>query len=405
MNGMQLLQGIRAQNPDALVIVFTGFGTIEDAVNAMKEGAFDFITKPFTPDHLSVAVRRALRQRQLETENLALQKQLEVTFRFDNIVGQSPAMQRMFDMVRKIADTQANVLILGESGTGKELVARSLHANSGRKKKSFVPLNCGGIPEHLVESELFGHEKGSFTGVVTSRAGLLEHTAGGTFFLDEISELPLNLQVKLLRVLEDRKIRRVGSNRELPVNLRLISATNRDLEAMVKEGEFREDLFYRVNTFVIRVPPLRERRGDIPLLSNHFLNLYQKDADRGIRSVSDEAMGMLQSHSWQGNVRELQHVIERAVALASGTRIEPSDLPDTLGSGSVRSGDFSDRLEMPFKDAKESVVEEFEQTYIRHLLTEHGGNISRAAEHSGIDRRSLHRLLLKHEIDASHFSG
>lgn len=405
MDGMQLLREIREVSPEAIVIVFTGFGTIEDAVTAMKDGAFDFIPKPFTPDHLSVSVKRALKQRRLETENTALKRQLDDTYRFDNIVGKSSVMQRLFDMVRKIADTQANVLITGESGTGKELIARSVHANSTRRKKAFVPLNCGGLPEHLVESELFGHEKGAFTGAVTSRAGLLEHTAGGTFFLDEISELPLNLQVKLLRVLEERKIRRVGSNREVPIDLRLISATNRDLEGMVGEGSFREDLFYRVNTFVLRVPALRERKEDIPLLANHFLRLYLKSTDKQITSVSDEAMNTLVQHSWHGNVRELQHVIERAVALASSDEIQPMDLPESFGSSQARGANFANRLEMPFKEAKDSVIEEFEQSYIRHLLTQHDGNISRAAEHSGIDRRSLHRLLVKHGIDASSFSG
>ena len=403
IDGMEVLRQVKKRLPEAIVIVFTGYGTIQDAVLAMKDGAFDFVTKPFTPDQLTVTVERALEHRRLEAENRSLQQQLEERFRFDNIVGQSPPMQRMFDLIRRIADTQANVLITGESGTGKELVARSIHANSSRKRQSFVPLNCGGLPEHLVESELFGHERGAFTGASTSRAGLMEHASGGTFFLDEISELPLNLQVKLLRVLEERRIRRVGSNREVDIDIRLISATNRDMPRLVGEGGFREDLYYRVNTFVIRLPSLRERMSDLPLLAEHFLKLYCGTADKEVGGISGEAMAQLAGHSWPGNVRELQNVIERAVALTTSDRVGPEDLPDDLGrEGPQAIGHHQHHL--PFKDAKEVVIQEFEQAYIENLLANHGGNITRAAEESGIDRRSLHRLLAKHGIDASAYT-
>lgn len=404
MDGMTLLREIKRRRPETVVVMFTGYGTIQDAVTAMKEGAFDFITKPFTPDQLMISVDRAVSRLRLEAENRALQEQLEDRFRFDNVVGQSPAMQRVFGLIRKIADTQANVLISGESGTGKELIARSIHANSGRRRASFVPLNCGGLPEHLVESELFGHEKGAFTGAVSSRPGLMEHASGGTFFLDEIGDLPLNLQVKLLRVLEERSIRRVGSNREIEIDIRLISATNRDLEGMVAERRFREDLYYRVNTFVIHLPSLSERREDIPLLANHFLRHFLKATDREILGFSPEAMSLLCRHSWPGNVRELQHVAERAVALASLDHIQPADLPETLGQNRQQGMICPDRFQLPFKEAKEVVIEEFEKSYIEHLLAVHSGNISRAAEQGGIDRRSLHRLLAKHGIDASGFS-
>ena len=407
MDGMELLQKLREMDSAANVVVFTGFGTVEDAVTAIKNGAFDFISKPFTPDHLLITVQRALKHRSLERENRALHQQLDSTYGFDNIIGKSAPMRRMFDMVRKIANTQANVLITGESGTGKELIARSVHANSARKSRPLVPLNCGGLPEHLVESELFGHEKGAFTGAASSRAGLIEHADGGTFFLDEISELPLNLQVKLLRVLEERTIRRVGSNREVAIDIRLISATNRNLEQMVADGTFREDLYYRVNTFIIDVPPLRTRTEDIPLLANHFLKHYAGGGGERLSLISDEAMDVLARYPWPGNVRELQHVIERAVALAGQEGIRTADLPDALRHGPTATGsrDLSHRLEMPFKEAKDDVIDEFERAYIRHLLSRNGGNISRAAEQSGIDRRSLHRLLVKHDIDASSFSG
>ena len=312
-------------------------------------------------------------------------------------------MNRVFDMIRKIADTQANVLIAGKSGTGKELIARSIHANSSRKNRPFVPLNCGGLPEHLVESELFGHEKGAFTGATASRSGLMEHASGGTFFLDEIGELPMNLQVKFLRVLEERCIRRLGSNREIEIDIRLISATNQDLEARVKEGDFREDLFYRVNTFMIHLPPLREREGDIPLLATHFLAQFLKSADKEVRGLSPEAMELLCRHSWPGNIRELMHVMERAVALAASEEIQPEDLPEALGRDGGRDSHIG-RFDLPFKEAKEAMVESFEHAYIQNLLKAHKGNISQAAKQSGIDRRSLHRLLVKHGIDASSFS-
>lgn len=406
MDGMEVLRRTKEDYPETMVMMFTGFGTIEDAVEAMKEGAFDFITKPFSPDHLQISVERALHQKSLELENRSLQDQLEEKFSFDNIIGRSAAMNRVFDMVRRIAGTEANVLVTGESGTGKELIARSVHANSKRKKGPFVPLNCGGLPEHLVESELFGHEKGAFTGANAVRPGLMEHANGGTFFLDEIGELPMNLQVKFLRVLEERNIRRVGSNRERDIDIRLISATNQDCEALIAEGKFREDLFYRINTFVVRVPTLRERVEDIPLLAGHFLSHYSPDGR--VTGIAEEAMDLLKRHSWPGNVRELQHVIERGAALATGPKIQVSDLPDNLGQKTSRPGSgnvASDRLHLPFKEAKESVVEEFERYYIDHLLKSHGGNISRAAESSGIDRRSLHRLLAKHGIDASEFSS
>lgn len=406
MDGMEVLRRTKEDHPGTMVMMFTGFGTIEDAVEAMKEGAFDFITKPFSPDHLLISVERALHQKQLEIENRSLQDQLEEKFSFENIIGRSAAMNRVFDLVRRIAATEANVLITGESGTGKELIARSVHANSKRMKGPFVPLNCGGLPEHLVESELFGHEKGAFTGANAVRPGLMEHASGGTFFLDEIGELPMNLQVKFLRVLEERNIRRVGSNRERDIDIRLISATNQDCEALIDEGKFREDLFYRINTFVIRVPSLRERIDDLPLLASHFLKTYSPDGR--VTGISDEAMQVMNRHNWPGNVRELQHVIERGVALAAGAQIEAADLPEGLGQMKRRGGVSNlavDQFHLPFKEAKESVVEAFERSYIDNLLQNHEGNISRAAEASGIDRRSLHRLLVKHEIDASSFSS
>ena len=403
MDGMEVLKWLKEHHPGTLVLMFTGYGTIQNAVNAMKQGAFDFITKPFSPDQLLMSVERALEHHRLEAENQALQEQLEDRFRFDNIIGQSVAMERVFTLIRKIADTQANVLITGGSGTGKELVARSIHANSSRKKGSFVPLNCGGLPEHLVESELFGHEKGAFTGAVGSRAGLMEHASGGTFFLDEIGELPKHLQVKFLRVLEDRKIRRLGSNREVEVDIRLISATNRDLEEMVDGGDFREDLFYRVNTFVIRLPALRERFDDIPLLANHFLNVYASASDKKVQGISEDAVQLLGRHDWPGNVRELQHVMERAVALASFDEIQIGDLPEGLGLLPAGGRRGTAHTHLQFSEAKELATGEFERAYIEGVLAEENGHISHAAQRAGIHRRTLHRFLDRYGISAASF--
>ena len=402
-DGLALLREIKAKQADAIVIVLTGYGTIEDAVKAMDAGAFYFLQKNDKPENWLKVITRALKQRELESENAALKAQLEDKYAFDNIIGRSPAIRRVFEMIQKIADTPANVLITGDSGTGKELIARSIHVNSRRKSRPFVPLNCGGLPEHLVESELFGHEKGAFTGANAARPGLMEHAHTGTFFLDEIGELPMHLQVKFLRVLEERRIRRLGSNREIDIDIRLISATNQDIEALVGEGKFREDLFYRINTFVIHLPLLRDREGDIPLLANHFLAHFGKAMSKPITGFSDAAMERLRRHTWPGNVRELQHAVERAVALASGEQIQPEDLPETMGYKET-IGVRAEHFERPFKEAKEAIIEEFEQAYVKHLLQAHGGNISRAAQHSGIDRRSLHRLLAKHGIDAGAFN-
>lgn len=404
MDGFTLLQEIKKRDAEAVVIVLTGYGTIEDAVQAMDAGAYYFLQKNDKPERWLRVVKRALNEKVLVSENEALKAQLESKFTFDNIIGQSQAMLRVFDLVRKIADTQANVLVTGESGTGKELIARSLHANSRRKNKPFVALNCGGLPEHLVESELFGHEKGAFTGANSSRAGLMEHAQLGTFFLDEIGELPMHLQVKFLRVLEDRRIRRLGSNREVDLDIRLISATNQSLETLVPEGHFREDLFYRINTFVIHLPSLRERLGDIPVLANHFLAHYVAQRGDGPTEISEAALAQLEQHTWPGNVRELQHAMERAVALATGNEIVLDDLPENLGK-SPKLGVKTQHFEQPFKEAKENVIEEFERAYVENLLQAHNGNISKAAQHSGIDRRSLHRLLLKHDIEARSFSA
>ena len=401
IDGMAVLQSIMARDREAVVvIVFTGYGTIEEAVEAIKAGAFDFIQKPFEPDAFLIVIKRALKLRHVRVENRALKQMLDTRFRFENIIGNSEAITQVFDLIRKISTTSANVLITGESGTGKELVAQCIHANSKRSHKPFVPLNCGGLPEHLVESELFGHTKGAFTDAKQNHAGLIEHARGGTFFLDEIGELPMPLQVKFLRVLEDHKIRRLGSNQEIEIDIRLICATNRKIEALIEAGRFREDLFYRINTFEIHLPPLRERQGDIQLLAHHFLNYFAETSEKAVQGISTEAMDVLCDYNWPGNVRELMHVMERAVVLSDADAIQVEDLPENLIAQTADTLS-SAQTDLSFQEAKDAVVEKFERTFIDRLLKAHNGNVSRAARQNEMTRHRLQRLISKYAIDVS----
>jgi DNA-binding NtrC family response regulator len=404
MDGMELLKRAHELDPTLPVIVVTAFATIESAVAAVKEGATDYLPKNFSVDHLRMAVERALRQRQIQVENKNLRSQLQETFGLESIVGLSPAMARVFALVKKAARSEANILILGESGTGKELVARAIHANSPRAAQAFVPVDCASLPENLLESELFGHEKGAFTGAVRSKQGLMEVAHRGTIFLDEIAELPVGLQVKLLRALQERQIRRVGGTGLVDVDVRLVSATNRDLREAVVKGQFREELYYRVNVIAIQLPPLRERAGDVRLLAHAFLKRYGQGR---VRSIDDEAMGVLEAYRWPGNVRELQNIVERACALADGDVVTRRDLPDhVLGAGAgdlaaapalaVTSTDTG--TDLPLKDAKERWMSVLEASYLRQLLERHEGNISAAAKAAGIDRKTFHRLVNKHHV-------
>ena len=382
IDGMAVLQSIMARDREAIVIVFTGYGTVENAVKAIRAGAFDFVQKPFDVDAFLIVIERALKLWRVREENSALKQLLETRFRFENIIGNSEAITQVFDLIRKISNTPANVLITGESGTGKELVARCIHANSKRSHKPFVPLNCGGLPEPLIESELFGHTKGAFTDAKQNRAGLIEHAKGGTFFLDEIGELPPPLQVKFLRVLEDHKIRRLGSNREIEIDIRLISATNQNIEALIEKGRFREDLFYRINTFEIHLPPLRDRHGDIQLLAHHFLNHFAETSEKAVQGISTEAMDVLCEYTWPGNVRELIHVMERAVALSEeGREITPDLFPKPIG-GSLE-------VETQTKGHLKARVAVFEKHIIQDVLVKHAGNITHAAKELGLTRDGL----------------
>jgi DNA-binding NtrC family response regulator len=404
-DGMELLRRARELDPALPVIMITAFATVASAVSAVKEGAFDYLPKPFSVDQLRVAVDRALRHRSLQRENRNLKEQLAQTFGLENIIGRSPAMGQVFELVRKAARSEANILVVGESGTGKELIARAIHANSPRVAQPFVPVDCASLPEQLLESELFGHEKGAFTGAVRTKPGLVEMANRGTLFLDEIGELPLSLQVKLLRVLQERQIRRVGGTGLVDVDVRLVSATNRDLREAAAKGQFRGELYYRVNVIAIQLPPLRDRGGDVRLLVQAFLKRYGEGRVSGIDA---EAMAVLERYRWPGNVRELQNVIERACALADAETIYKRDLPDQVLGGSAVpvhgpvAGEAAvmpeSGIELTLKDAKERWMAVLEASYLRDLLARHDGNISAAAKAAGIDRKTFHRLINKHNL-------
>ncbi|HEX2440824.1 MAG TPA: sigma-54 dependent transcriptional regulator [Methylomirabilota bacterium] len=401
-DGMELMRRAHEIDPTLPVIMITAFGSIESAVAAIKAGAFDYLPKNFSVDELTVDVERALRQRALGVENRNLRAQLAAALGLENIIGRSPAMAQVFELVKKAARSEANILVLGESGTGKELIARAIHANSPRAPHAFIPVDCAALPENLLESELFGHEKGAFTGAVRTKPGLMELADGGTLFLDEIGELPLGLQAKLLRVLQERQIRRVGATQLVDVNTRVVSATNRDIRDAIVKGQFREELYYRINVIEIRLPSLRERTGDIPLLVHAFLRRYGQGR---VHTCDGEAMKALEGYRWPGNVRELQNVMERACALADGDAIGLADLPDhvvggggTGGAGSMPEGVRLDASALPLKDAKEQWMGVLEASYLRQLLDRHDGNISAAAKAAGIDRKTFHRLVTKHGI-------
>jgi DNA-binding NtrC family response regulator len=406
IDGLALLRRAHELDPTLPVIVITAFATIESAVAAVKGGAFDYLPKTFSLDELTIVVDRALRQRRLMLENRNLREQLQTAFGLDNVVGRSPAMAEVFELVKKAARSEANILIIGESGTGKELIARAVHANSPRASQAFVPIDCASLPESLLESELFGHEKGAFTGAVRTKPGLMEVASGGTLFLDEIGDLPVSLQVKLLRALQERQIRRVGGTALVDVDVRVVSATNRDLREAAAKGQFREELYYRVNVIEIRLPSLHQRAGDVRLLAHAFLKRYGQGRVLG---YDDAAIAALESYTWPGNVRELQNVVERACALAESDTITLRDLPDHVlrrVPGAVAPGAPAPAVEshlvgttdLGLKEAKDRWMAILEASYLKALLDRNAGNISAAAKAAGIDRKTFHRLINKHQI-------
>ncbi|MCK6531788.1 MAG: sigma-54 dependent transcriptional regulator [Polyangiaceae bacterium] len=385
MGGLDLLATLKAKGSDATVIVMSAYGNTDLALEAMKGGAYDYIQKPFKPDEVVLTLRKAEERELLRRENRALREEIRKEHKFEDILAKSPNMQAIFRTIAKIAEYKTTVLVTGESGSGKELVARAIHRRSSRRGGPFVPINCGAIPENLLESELFGHKKGAFTDAISDRRGLFEEADGGTLFLDEIGELPLGLQVKLLRVLEDEKIRRLGEARDIQVDVRIITATHRDLTAETKAGRFREDLFYRLNVLPIHVPPLRERREDIPLLIEHFITRNNTRLGTNIRGMDTECRRLLYEYSWPGNVRELENTIERAMVLAEGDQLVAADLAE-------RIREARDPVQMQLASGELSVkktMRVIEELLIRRALQKTKGNRTRAAEVLEISHRAL----------------
>jgi DNA-binding NtrC family response regulator len=388
LDGLDMLREIKAVTPSPHVITITAFGSIDTAIRAVKLGAFDYITKPFEIDHLILSVEKALAERALRSEVVRLRAEVQRSYRWGDLVGKSPAMRELFELIRRLSASAATVLLTGESGTGKELVAKSLHFNSPRQGRPFVPLNCATIPDTLLDSELFGHKRGAFTDARTDRAGLFVEANGGTLFLDEIAELAPGLQAKLLRVLQEGEIRPLGASRAERVDVRVIAATNKDLESRLKTGAFREDLFYRLNVVHIHLPPLRERAEDLLTLSEHFLAASVARAGKDVRGLHESAKKALLAHGWPGNVRELENTIERAVALCEGTLIHVEDLP-----AAVRDKRPGEPDTMQTALARGLTLAELEREFIQRVLTAEGGNKTRAAQRLGLDRKTLYRKL------------
>ena len=394
MDGLDLLGEIRRQWPEMPVIMLTAFASTETAIAALRAGAYDYLRKPFSLDEVRNCVEHALEQRRLFREVRYLRGCLRERYRFENIIGGSECMAEVYDLIRQVAESTCNVIITGESGTGKELAAQAIHYQSDRSDRPFVPVNCGGLPETLLESELFGHRKGAFTGAVSDREGLVAHANGGTLFLDEIGDMPATLQVRLLRVIQNREITRVGSSEPEKVDVRVIAATHDDLARAIKQGDFREDLYYRLNVVEISLPPLRERADDIPILASHFLKTYAEKSGKDVKGFSPEAMRCFRLYHWPGNVRELENVVERAVTLCQSEVIRVADLPDTLArpaSGPTpvpEGGPLKKRLEL------------FERSCIEEAIEQENHSLPEAAEALGISLSSLYRKMKRYGIEA-----
>lgn len=400
VTGLELLKFVRENYGDTLFMLITAFGTTETAVEAMKMGAYDYITKPFKLDEVRINISNALRSKTLESENRTLKRELTKEYSFQNLVGNSQAMHVIYDLIKRVSDTPTNVLIGGESGTGKEMIAKAIHYNGLLKDRAFISINCGAIPESLMESEMFGHKKGSFTGAIADKPGLFEAADGGTLFLDEVGELPVSIQVKLLRAIQERVVRRVGSNEDTTINVRIIAATNRDLEAMIKDGTFRQDLYYRLNVIGIRSPSLRERRDDIAILAKHFLKKYNERLNKNISGISAEALAVLKTYDYPGNVRELENIIERTVALEAGASILPESLPPFVKtSGGSKQMVSSEGIEITDEGVDlDKIIGQIEKELIIKAIHTANGVKKKAAKLLNITFRSMRYRVEKYNL-------
>ncbi|MEW6377606.1 MAG: sigma-54 dependent transcriptional regulator [Thermodesulfobacteriota bacterium] len=386
MDGLEFLRETQKMNVDATIIMMSAYGTVDIAIEAMKLGAYDYISKPFKPDEIILTLRKAEEREQLRKENQQLRRAVEKEYSFENILSKNPKMQEIFDVIRKVASYKSTILITGDSGTGKELIARALHYHSDRSKNPFVPVNCGAIPENLLESELFGHVKGAFTDAIRTKKGLFEEADGGTLFLDEIGELPATLQVKLLRVLQEGEIRRIGESKPIKIDVRIVSATVKDLIKEVNEGRFRDDLFYRLNVLPIHIPPLRERKEDIPLLINHFIKKYSQSMNKNVMGIDPKALEIMMNYKWYGNVRELENTIERTIVLSDGENIELENLPPEIR-------EFQEEVQLgPLVEEEYSIKKAskmLEANLIKKALRKTKGNHTHAARLLEISHRAL----------------
>ncbi len=405
MDGLQLLEKIKKEYPEIIVVMMTAYGTMENAVKAMKLGAVDYVNKPFDMEEILLVVDKALEKKRLEAENIVLRRELKKSYTFSDIISENKQMQRVFEIIKKVAPAKSTVLIQGETGTGKELVARAIHNLSERRDKPFVPVDCGALTTSLLESELFGHVKGAFTGAMADKKGLFETAEGGTVFLDEIGHVSLEMQAKLLRVLQDGQIKRVGEAASHTVDVRLISASNEDLEIAVKENRFREDLFYRLNVVPVWIPPLRDRLEDIPLLAEHFVKKYNRLEKKNLRGIAQDTLKVLMDYSWPGNVRELENLIHRAVVMEAGETIQLSDLPANVNVPFTADRRNSASRTINFRQARKRAFESFEKRFITEALIRTKGNISKAAKEIGMDRRNLHKKLKYYRIDSKKFNS
>ena len=384
MDGLQALAELRQVAPNAEVVMMTAYATVDTAVQAMKSGAFDYLVKPFDPEEVELLIKKVVSHQELVLENILLRRRLEEREEFDEIIGQSQPMLDLFETLSRVAPADSTVLITGESGTGKELVARAIHGNSPRCYHPFITVSCGALPDSLLESELFGHEKGAFTGADQIRKGRIEMANGGTLFLDEIGEISAKTQVDLLRVLQEKKIQRLGSEEEIPVEVRILAATNRDLLTAIKENRFREDLYYRLNVISIDLPPLRQRKEDIPILAESFIRKFCLEMNKDLVTIGPEAMRLLTSYHWPGNVRELENIIERALVIGTGKAIVPGDLP--FGQGQIQEAELPES------------IQEMERLHIKRILNNTAWNISQSARRLGIDRQTLYNKMQKYGL-------